>query len=195
MLLKALDFANQFDTISSQEKEIIMHSRKSSLFDKNEPWAKKDNANLLRARSLRTSRPTSLNKLNEKWDNNKSIGLYQDDGLAAIRHGGPRSGDWIRKMFCEVFAGSGIKITAQANLHVNFPDITLNLKNSKYMPHRKPDDPPCYVNSQTTLQQSLNNYQQRLARGFHLYHATLRNSIRQSLFMTLLYDLVVLPVN
>ena len=35
LLLKALDFANQFDTISSQEKEVIMHSRKSLLFDKN----------------------------------------------------------------------------------------------------------------------------------------------------------------
>ena len=46
LLLKALDFANQFDTISSQEKEVIMHSRKSLLFDKNESWAKKGNANL-----------------------------------------------------------------------------------------------------------------------------------------------------
>ena len=94
--------------------------------------------------------PLALSKLNEKCDNNKSIGLYRDDRLAAIRHGGPRSGDRIRKMFCDVFAKLGLKITAQANLHVlNFLDITLNLKNGKHMPYRKPDDPPCYVDSQS----------------------------------------------
>ena len=60
----------------------------------------------------------ALSKLNKKCDNNKSIGLYRDGGLAAIRHVGPRSGDRIRKMFCEVFGTLGLKIKAQANLHV-----------------------------------------------------------------------------
>ena len=55
-------------------------------------------------------------------------------------------------MFCEVFAKLGLKITAQANLHiVNFLDITFNLKNGKYMPYRKPDDPPHYVNTQSNI--------------------------------------------
>ena len=158
LLLKALDFAKQFDTISSQEKEIIMHSRKSLLFDKNEPWAKKDNANLFDV-SMGSFDGTdvcelvgllALSKLNEKCDNNKVIGLYRDNGLAALRHVGPRSGNRIRKIFCDVFAKLGLKTTAQANLHVvNFLNITLNLKNGKHMPYRKPDDPQCYANSQS----------------------------------------------
>ena len=102
-------------------------------------------------------------------------------------------------MFCGVFAKLGLKITAQANLHVfNFLNITLNLENGKYMPYRKPDDPPpCYVNSQSNhppaiLKQLPAAIGKRVS---SLYHATLKNSIRQSLFMTLLCDLVVLPVN
>ena len=91
-LLKALDFATQFDTISSQEIGVIMHGRKSLLFDKDEPWAKKDNANLYDASMgsfdgievCKLVGLFALSKLNKKCDNNKSIGLCRDDGLAAI---------------------------------------------------------------------------------------------------------------
>ena len=40
---KALIFAKQHTNISEQDVEIIMHCRKSLLFDKGIPWAKKDN--------------------------------------------------------------------------------------------------------------------------------------------------------
>ena len=96
-----------------------MHSRKLLLFDKNEPWAKKDvnlfNVSMDSFDRIEVCEPVgllALCKLYEKYDNNKRIGLCRDDGLAAIRHGGPRLGNRIRKMFCEVFAKFRLKLTA-----------------------------------------------------------------------------------
>ena len=158
LLHNALRFASQFESITADEIEIIMHSRKSLLFDKNEPWAKKSNRSLFDvsmgsfdgAEICELVGLFALSKLNEKCSNNIDIGLYRDDGLAAIRNARPRTGDRIRKRFCEVFAELGLRITAQANLYVvNFLDVTLNLSNGKYVPYRKPDDPPSYINSQS----------------------------------------------
>ena len=46
LLKKALTFAKKHTKISKQDYEIIMHSRKSLLFDEGSPWAKK-NGNIL----------------------------------------------------------------------------------------------------------------------------------------------------
>ena len=83
-----------------------------------------------------------LHKLKTKF-NNKNIGLYRDDGLAAFRNMGPRTADNIRKKFQQIFDEVDLKITVQANLKiVNFLDITLNLTTEKFCPYRKPDNPP-----------------------------------------------------
>ena len=91
-----------------------------------------------------------LHKLKTKFNNEKNIGLYRDDGLAAFRNMGPRTADNIRKKFHQIFDEVGHKITVQANLKiVNFLDITLNLTTEKFCPYRKPDNPPLYINSQS----------------------------------------------
>ena len=36
-----LEYAKQHTTVSEQEVEVIMHLRKTLLFDKNEPWVKR----------------------------------------------------------------------------------------------------------------------------------------------------------
>ena len=57
-----------------------------------------------------------LNKLCKKYSRKASIGLYRDDGLAALKRIGPRSADKIRKEFSAIFEDFGLRITAQANL-------------------------------------------------------------------------------
>ena len=42
LLRKALNFAKQHTQISEQDIDIILHSRKSLLFDKDTPWIKKE---------------------------------------------------------------------------------------------------------------------------------------------------------
>ena len=44
--------------------------------------------------------------------------LYRDDGLAAFKNMRTRSGDNIRKVFCEILADLGLRITVQSNLKV-----------------------------------------------------------------------------
>ena len=43
LLMDAFDHAKQHTSISPKEIEIIMHARKSLLFNKDEPWIKKTN--------------------------------------------------------------------------------------------------------------------------------------------------------
>ena len=45
LLHKALDFAAQYDTISLKERHIIIHAKKSVLYDSKTPWSKKGNQN------------------------------------------------------------------------------------------------------------------------------------------------------
>ena len=40
LLTLSLDYAKQFTTISDEDEEIILHSRKTLLFNDNEPWVK-----------------------------------------------------------------------------------------------------------------------------------------------------------
>ena len=55
-----------------------------------------------------------------------------------------------RKNLCEVFQQVGLKITTQVCHHVvKFLIITLDLKEKKSMPFRKPNDIPLYVNSRS----------------------------------------------
>ena len=85
-----------------------------------------------------------LNKLEDRFEN---IGLYRDDGLAAIKTTSGRLADKARKQLIETFSKFGLKITATANLRrVNFLDITLDLTDGTYKPYRKPNDEPLYIN-------------------------------------------------
>ncbi len=55
--------------------------------------------------------------------------------------------DKTRKELHKCFEQFGLKITAEANLHViNFLDVTFDLNNGKFKPYRKPNDDPLYIN-------------------------------------------------
>ena len=78
------------------------------------------------------------------------IGLYRDDGLAAIPEANGPKMDRIRKQIISVFREEGLKITVETNLkEADFLDINLNATNGKYSPYRKPNDVPLYINSQS----------------------------------------------
>ncbi len=57
-----------------------------------------------------------------------------------------RLADKTRKELHKCFE-LGLKITAEANLHVvNFLDVTFDLNNGKFKPYRKPNDDALYIN-------------------------------------------------
>ncbi len=58
-----------------------------------------------------------------------------------------RLADKTRKELHKCFEQFGLKITAEANLHVvNFLDVTFDLNNGKFKPYREPNDDPLYIN-------------------------------------------------
>ena len=87
-----------------------------------------------------------LSILNKKFGK-ENIGLYRDDGLAIMKNKSARLADKTRKELHKCFEQFGLKITAEANLHVvNFLDVTFDLNNGKFKPYRKPNDDPLYIN-------------------------------------------------
>ena len=75
------------------------------------------------------------------------VGLYRDDGLAAIQGSGPFV-EAKRKQICKLFKDLGLKVTTESNLkQTDFLDIFLNLETSIYKPYRKDNSLPTYINS------------------------------------------------
>ena len=75
-----------------------------------------------------------LNQLSTVIDKS-SVGLYRDDGLAAINNeNGPKL-DRISKDIIALFKKEGLSITIETNLiETDFLDVTFNLATKKYFP-------------------------------------------------------------
>ena len=75
--------------------------------------------------------------------NQYNLGLYRDDGLAIIKNANGHTLDNLRKRIIRIFKNEGLKITIETNLSsTEFLDVTLDLRNNKYYPYRKPNDNP-----------------------------------------------------
>ena len=157
LLRLSLEYAKQHTTVSEQEVEIILHSRKTLLFDKNDPWVKRGDSPMFDV-AMGCYDGTEvcelvglyiLHKLSSKFPEG-DIGLYRDDGLAIFKNMNARAGDKARKDFSKVIGDLGLKITVQSNLKVvDYLDVTLNLTTGKYYPFRKPDNDPLYINAKS----------------------------------------------
>ncbi len=132
----------------------FLDTRKSVLFNDGKPWTKKDSNSLFDvtmgsydgAEICELVGLFILNKLGQKFGK-ENIGLYRDDGLAIMKSKSARLADKTRKELHKCFEQFGLKITAEANLHVvNFLDVTFDLNNGKFKPYRKPNDDPLYIN-------------------------------------------------
>ena len=88
LLSKAISFAKNYTTISDNDIDIIMHCRKSLLFDNETAWTKKNDNDMFDvtmgsfdgAEVCELIGLFLLNNLSEKYGKN-NVGLYRDDGL------------------------------------------------------------------------------------------------------------------
>ena len=152
LLMKSINYAKSIDAIDDNVVKVIMHSRRSLLFDKDTVWVKKQNSNFdVTMGSYDGAELCELTGLyilhllgNELGKEN--LGLYRDDGLACFKKlSGPES-ERIKKKICSIFQNCGLKITIETNLVItDFLDVTFNLKNGKYYPYRKPNNEPLYI--------------------------------------------------
>ena len=89
----------------------------------------------------------------------EKLGLYRDDGLAAINSCSSPVLDRTRKNSITLFKKEGLNITIEKNLaKTDFLDVTFNLVTEKYFPYCKPNNDPLYIytsiRNQSTLQPS-----------------------------------------
>jgi len=113
LLIKSLDFAKSITAIDSDVHTIIMHVRKSLLFDKDNIWTKKSNplfdvtmGSYDGAEICEIVGLYLLNELRAKCKN-LEIGLYRDDGLGTMRNqSGPQT-ERAKKKIIEIFKSHG----------------------------------------------------------------------------------------
>ena len=78
----------------------------------------------------------------------RSVGLYRDDGLAAINNANGPKLDRIRKDIIALFKEEGLPITIETNFtKTDFLDVSFNLATKKYFPFRKANNTPLYINA------------------------------------------------
>ena len=71
----------------------------------------------------------------------KNVGLYRDDGLAAINSSSGPVLDKMRKDIIALFKNEGLSITIETNLfETDVLDVTFNLAMGKFFPFRKPNN-------------------------------------------------------
>ena len=86
-----------------------------------------------------------LNSVATKFGKDR-VGLYRGDGLILIRGTSARLADKTRKELHELFKQFDLKITAEiTHQSVNFLVITLNLCDDNYLPYRKPNNDPLFI--------------------------------------------------
>lgn len=157
LLQSALTFAQQYTAIKPSEIDIIMHARKSLLFENGRAWQKKEKDGTFDvtmgsfdgAEACELVGAYILSKL-APFFNQGDVGLYRDDGLAILRNASGHTADKTRKDITELFKSFGLRITISINhAIVDFLDTTFDLSSGTYRPYRKPNDTPLYVSTQS----------------------------------------------
>ena len=111
-----MHFARDHTTITGQEEEVIWHARKSLLFGEGSTWLKRDGrqfdvtmGSYDGAEICELVGLYMLDLLSNIF-NKELIGLYRDDGLAALRLSGPEA-DRARKDIIKIFKQCGLRMT------------------------------------------------------------------------------------
>ena len=153
LLNKALDFASNYDNITADERNIIIHAKSSILIHKNKPWQKKGSTTFYVTmgsfNGAETCELVGSFLLSQLKHLNINVGLYQDDGLA-ITNASPRDIENTKKEICRIFNNNRLRITIEANKKIiNFLDVTFNLNQNTYQPFTKPNTELQYVHRES----------------------------------------------
>ena len=150
LLNRSLDWATTHSPITADEREIIIHSKRSLLYFQGSAWVKQQNSDFDVGMGSYDGAEccdiTGLFLLSQLQGLGLNIGLYRDDGLATSRLT-PRQNQLALQKIERIFQQNGLKIPgAEANKsEVNFLDVTLNLLEGSFRPYQKPGNSISYV--------------------------------------------------
>ena len=153
ILVKALDYAKQYVTISRKDMKIILQTKKALLFSEGKTWTKKGrrsfDVSMGSWDGAEVADLVGLYMLSQLTHLKFNIGLYRDDGLA-VTNLSPRLAELEKKKVCKIFNNNGFNITANVNVkNVNFLDIQFDLETDTYRPFMKPNETPIYVSTES----------------------------------------------
>ena len=141
-------------TVGENVINAIKLARKSLLFSKDGAWVKKGGNELFDvtmgsfdgAEVCELVGLYLLDKLS-KLLGKDNVGLYRDDGLAAVKSTSGPVLDKMKKNIITLFKNEDLGITIDTNLiEPDFLDVTFNLATGKFFPYRKPNNIPLYIN-------------------------------------------------
>ena len=149
--MKAIAFAEKHIAISDEDKELFLHTKKSFLFNDDQPWIKKENSSfdvtMGSYDGAETCELVDLYLLSLCTKVIPCLGIYRDDGLAVTRSTA-RQREKLKQELIKVFQKEGLRITTEANLHsVDFLDVNLDLRTGLHKPFMKPNQNPLYVHN------------------------------------------------
>ena len=144
LLIRALNWAKKYVSISDEEFDIIFQARKSLLYYKGTYWTKKDSSNFDVSMGSYDGGEVCdicglflLSQLVQA-NLNVSFGSYKDDGLASTT-ASARQVEKIKKQICQIYQSFGLQVTIEANKKtVQFLDAELCLEKGTYKPFLKP---------------------------------------------------------
>ena len=153
---KSIEYAKWFITIESKALEAIQLAHKSFSFSKDSPWVKKDNS--LFDVTMGSFDGAEIYEIVGLYLLSKSavllgkenVGLYREDGLAAINSCSEPVIDRTRKNIISLFKNEDLNITIDKNLtEADFVDVTFNLVTGKFFPYQKSNNKQLYINAKS----------------------------------------------
>ena len=159
LLKGALQFAQSKVDLNDEECDLILKTKEAILFKAGRPWIKRGgkpfNVTMGSWDGAEVADLVGLYLLSKLAVLGLNVGLYRDDGLAAVKLR-PRLAELAKKKICRIFKEHGLSITATANLKsVNFLDVNFNLESGLYRPYIKPNDKPSYVHKDSNHPKSI----------------------------------------
>lgn len=157
LLDEALEFAKKFTKIEESDIAIIKNACKSVLHSKGESWVRNNTKNLFDitmggfhgAEVCELVGLLLLDRINPLFSG-AHVGLYRDDGIAAIPKMTARRIDILKRELHASTKSLGLNIEIEAPLiKTEFLDVVFDLQNHKFSPYRKPNSEIRYVNAKS----------------------------------------------
>ena len=153
LLDKALNWASELVTITSDDRELYHQVKDSILFDRGTPWVKKGeksfDVTMGSYDGAESSDLVGLFLLSQLKHLPASIGLYRDDGLG-VSNLKPKENEKLKKQISDIFKTNGLSITIVVNKKViSFLNVTMDLTNSTYRDFSKVNHVPLYVHKES----------------------------------------------
>ena len=156
LLEQSLDFTAKYIKVSTEDKAIIKHARKSLLFNKQQTWMKRESGLFDLTMGAYDGAEVCelvgifiLYQFSRKYNEN-NIGLYRDDSLAVFKNiSGPQA-EKIKKHFQNKCRKNNLNMIVKYNLKIaDYLDVTLNISDASYKPFHKPNSEINYIHRES----------------------------------------------